>query len=208
MILAWVRLPRFPIHYFNHLAVTRIGNYIGKTVRIDLATTEGARARYASVCVEVDVSKPLLGKYMIEDRTFLVEYESLQNICASCGFYGHKNDGCPTLSPTHSPPPQKEDAVPASCEGDVGDWMVVQRMNKNKGRKENKESSKSVQTGSRFDILADKVVTPPLVRSEEAVVSIMKEKEVDSITADLAAGLAATLSAARHMQTDSGPSAV
>ncbi|CAN1334533.1 hypothetical protein LINPERPRIM_LOCUS36440 [Linum perenne] len=51
MILAWVRLPRFPIHYFNHLAVTRIGNYIGKTARIDLATTEGARARYARVCV-------------------------------------------------------------------------------------------------------------------------------------------------------------
>ncbi|CAN1164083.1 hypothetical protein LINPERPRIM_LOCUS32984 [Linum perenne] len=75
-----------PIHYFNNIAVTRIGNCIGKTVRLDLATETGARARYARVYVEVDLSKPLLGKYMIENRTFHVEYESLENICFTCGF--------------------------------------------------------------------------------------------------------------------------
>ncbi|CAN1191316.1 hypothetical protein LINPERHAP2_LOCUS40986 [Linum perenne] len=89
-----------------HLAVSRIGNYIGKTVKIDLATSEGARARYARVCVEIDITKPLLGKYMIEDRTFLVEYESLENICGDCGFYGHKLGACP-----HVQPPIPEAAV-------------------------------------------------------------------------------------------------
>ncbi|CAN1155980.1 hypothetical protein LINPERHAP2_LOCUS20677 [Linum perenne] len=88
MILTWVRLPKLPIHFFNQLAVTRIGNFIGKTVKTGLATSEGARARYARVCVEIDITKPLLGKYMIEDRTYLVEYESLENICRVCGFYG------------------------------------------------------------------------------------------------------------------------
>ncbi|CAN1154598.1 hypothetical protein LINPERHAP2_LOCUS20104 [Linum perenne] len=67
-ILTWVRLPRLPIHYFNRVAVSRIGNFIGRTVRLDLATAEGARARYARVCVEVDLSKLLLGKYIIENR--------------------------------------------------------------------------------------------------------------------------------------------
>ncbi|CAN1191317.1 hypothetical protein LINPERHAP2_LOCUS40986 [Linum perenne] len=105
-ILTWVRLPKLPIHFFNHLAVSRIGNYIGKTVKIDLATSEGARARYARVCVEIDITKPLLGKYMIEDRTFLVEYESLENICGDCGFYGHKLGACP-----HVQPPIPEAAV-------------------------------------------------------------------------------------------------
>ncbi|CAN1298894.1 hypothetical protein LINPERPRIM_LOCUS23988 [Linum perenne] len=80
------------------LAVTRIGNHIGCTIRLDLATSEGARARYARVCVEVDISKPLLGKYMIEDRTYLVEYESLENICHHCGLYGHLIDSCSKLS--------------------------------------------------------------------------------------------------------------
>ncbi|CAN1188053.1 hypothetical protein LINPERHAP1_LOCUS28172 [Linum perenne] len=65
-IMTWGRLPKLPIQYFNHVAVNRIGNYIGRTIRMDLATSEGARARYARVCVEIDLSKPLLGKYMIE----------------------------------------------------------------------------------------------------------------------------------------------
>ncbi|CAN1193232.1 hypothetical protein LINPERHAP2_LOCUS41950 [Linum perenne] len=46
-ILTWVRLPRLLIHYFSSLAVTRIGNCIWKTVRLDLATEAGVRARYA-----------------------------------------------------------------------------------------------------------------------------------------------------------------
>ncbi|CAN1162279.1 hypothetical protein LINPERPRIM_LOCUS1264 [Linum perenne] len=89
-IMTWVRLPKLPIQFFNRLAVERIGNHIGKTVRLDMATSEGARARYARVCVEVDLSRPLLGKYVIEDKVYLFEYESLDNICYSCGLYGHK----------------------------------------------------------------------------------------------------------------------
>ncbi|CAN1179261.1 hypothetical protein LINPERHAP1_LOCUS37816 [Linum perenne] len=38
---------------------------------MDLVTKEGARARYARVCVEVDLTKPLLGKYVIDNRVFL-----------------------------------------------------------------------------------------------------------------------------------------
>ncbi|CAN1182671.1 hypothetical protein LINPERHAP2_LOCUS36103 [Linum perenne] len=98
MILTWVRLPKLPIHYFNQVAVTRIGNYIGRTVRLDLTTTEGARARYARVCVEIDLSRPVLGEYIIDNRILFIEYESLENICFSCGFYGHKIDRCPALT--------------------------------------------------------------------------------------------------------------
>ncbi|CAN1141728.1 hypothetical protein LINPERHAP1_LOCUS29391, partial [Linum perenne] len=136
---------------FMQLAVTRIGNYIGRTVRLDLATTEGARGRYARVCVEVDLSKPLLGKYMIENRTFLVEYESLENIYETCGIYGHKTAGCPNLKPIQASETQ-EDAYPkdsqVGCQDDVGEWMVVQRRGKNKGRKENKDVPKKPHPNS------------------------------------------------------------
>ncbi|CAN1133025.1 hypothetical protein LINPERPRIM_LOCUS30421 [Linum perenne] len=70
-ILMWVRLPKLPIHYSNKLTINRIGNHIGKTVRLDLATAERASACYARVCVEVDLSKPLLGKYVIYNHVFL-----------------------------------------------------------------------------------------------------------------------------------------
>ncbi|CAN0880763.1 hypothetical protein LINGRAHAP2_LOCUS13836 [Linum grandiflorum] len=61
-VLTWVRLPKLPIHYFNNVPVSGIGNYIGRTVRLDLATKEGSRGRFARLCVEVDLSKPLLAK--------------------------------------------------------------------------------------------------------------------------------------------------
>ncbi|CAN1131199.1 hypothetical protein LINPERHAP1_LOCUS10240 [Linum perenne] len=79
------------------VAVGRIGDYIGKTVRLDLATKDGSQARYARVCVEVDLSRPLFGKYVIDDRVLRVEYESLENLCFFCGTYGHKMDCCSLL---------------------------------------------------------------------------------------------------------------
>ncbi|CAN1120481.1 hypothetical protein LINPERHAP2_LOCUS218 [Linum perenne] len=63
-ILTWVRLPKLPIHYFNSVVVSRIDNFIGRTVRLDLATAKGAGARYTRICIEVDLSKPLIGKYI------------------------------------------------------------------------------------------------------------------------------------------------
>ncbi|CAN1154517.1 hypothetical protein LINPERHAP2_LOCUS20053 [Linum perenne] len=129
-ILTWVRLPKLPIHFFNQVAVTRIGNNIGKTVRLDLATTEGARGRYDRVCVEIDISKPLLGKYMIDDHTYLVDYESLENICFACWFYGHKIDSC-QVNHQHVPKPTLPEAevhVQSSTPtGEAGEWTTVQR---------------------------------------------------------------------------------
>ncbi|CAN1787951.1 hypothetical protein LINPERHAP1_LOCUS17862 [Linum perenne] len=150
-ILTWVRLPKLPIQYFNQVAVERIGNYIGKTVRLDLATTEGARGRYARVCVEVDISKPLLGKYMIGDRVLKIEYESLENMCFDCGFYGHKKEGClaKVLTQITNQDLQMPDrAEDIAEEHDTGEWMTVQRRNRRKptkgdNQKRKPESSKA-----------------------------------------------------------------
>ncbi|CAN1137889.1 hypothetical protein LINPERPRIM_LOCUS23150, partial [Linum perenne] len=47
---------------------------------LDLATVQGARGRHPRVCIEVDLSKPLLGRYNIDNQIFHVEYESMKNI--------------------------------------------------------------------------------------------------------------------------------
>ncbi|CAN1128739.1 hypothetical protein LINPERPRIM_LOCUS22348 [Linum perenne] len=95
-ILMWVSQPKLLIHFFSHTASNIISNHIGKTVQLDLATSEGARARDARVCIEVDLSKTLLGKHMIGDRVFYVEYECLENLYFTCGMYRHKLNTCPT----------------------------------------------------------------------------------------------------------------
>ncbi|CAN1157636.1 hypothetical protein LINPERHAP2_LOCUS21666 [Linum perenne] len=40
-ILTWIRLPDLPLHFFNRLAVSRTGSYVGKTFRVDMATADG-----------------------------------------------------------------------------------------------------------------------------------------------------------------------
>ncbi|CAN1778832.1 hypothetical protein LINPERHAP1_LOCUS14527, partial [Linum perenne] len=196
-ILTWVRLPRLPIHYFNQLAVSRIGNHIGRTVRLDLATTEGARGRYARVCVEVDISKPLIGKYMIEDRTFLVEYESLENICHHCGIYGHKIDNCSEKVVPHSD--LETDAIPDTTapdkqEGVAGSWMTVRRRTKGKPKVERAAANSTTASGSRFTILQQEEVIP--TPHNEGMTPPGTVKAPNPTATTLAADLAAALQAA------------
>ncbi|CAN1810420.1 hypothetical protein LINPERHAP1_LOCUS25900 [Linum perenne] len=156
-ILTWVRLPKLPIHYFNELAVSRIGNCIGRTIRLDLATAEGTRGRYARVCVEVDLTKPLLGKYIIEDRVFKVEYESLENMCFDCGMYGHKRESCSQIPPLRETE-MKKTTVPGvvleagANDPDVGEWMTVQRRHRKKSTPP-PATAAPVKKGSNFSVL-------------------------------------------------------
>ncbi|CAN1243156.1 hypothetical protein LINPERPRIM_LOCUS5573 [Linum perenne] len=186
-ILTWVRLPKLPIQYFNSLAVHRIGNYIEKTVKLDLATSEGARCRYARVCVEVDITKPLLGKYMIEDRVFKIEYESLENMCFECGCYGHKKELC-SLRVTSSGEEggemeSMEPGVPME-EQEIGEWMTVQRRNHKKASKSSPSSAQRKDSGSRFSPLQqaepDRIVVPiqPTVATPTTVPITAPEEDV------------------------------
>ncbi|CAN1127980.1 hypothetical protein LINPERHAP2_LOCUS4350, partial [Linum perenne] len=195
-ILTWVRLPKLPIHYFNQVAVTRIGNYIKKTARLDLATAEGARARYARVCVEVDLSKPLLEKYMIEDRTLLIEYESLDNICFTCGVCGHKTDGCipkpPSLEEVRQEEAETGDGVKVANQAEIADWMTVTHRNKNKKATIRKPVQKTDESCSRFTALQG-VSDVPSPDSEARSISVQVE-DINSIIADHASKLAIVLS--------------
>ncbi|CAN1152641.1 hypothetical protein LINPERPRIM_LOCUS29045 [Linum perenne] len=146
------------------MVVSRIGDYIGKTVRLDLATTEGTRARYARVWVEVDLSQPLLGKYIIDDRVFRIEYESLENLCYSCRKYGHKLDECPlTREEALLTPPGTEPSKPSLEEElaePTGDWMTVSRRHRRKAGKANQNPIQDTNSGSRFSILRRQDLDP------------------------------------------------
>ncbi|CAN1142726.1 hypothetical protein LINPERHAP2_LOCUS13215 [Linum perenne] len=90
----WVRLPDLSLEYFDAAILKIIGDKIGKTVRLDHTTLEGSRGNFARVCVEVELSKPLLSKYRLRRRVRRVEYEGLHTICYSCGCYGHVQANC------------------------------------------------------------------------------------------------------------------
>ncbi|CAN0847365.1 hypothetical protein LINGRAHAP2_LOCUS4934, partial [Linum grandiflorum] len=59
------QLPDFPI---EPVAVKRIASHIELAFRVDHGTKEGACAKFVRVCSEVDLTKPLLSKHMLEKK--------------------------------------------------------------------------------------------------------------------------------------------
>ena len=64
-VTVWVRLNQLPIEYYNVEALLQIGRLIGNVLRIDTHTAEESRARFARLCVQIDVDKPLITTFLI-----------------------------------------------------------------------------------------------------------------------------------------------
>ncbi|CAI0391139.1 unnamed protein product [Linum tenue] len=72
--LVWARLLEIPIHFFHPEGVMKIGRRIGKPIRVDQATPAGARSDYARVCVQVDLTKPLMSQFRIHGKKYFIQY--------------------------------------------------------------------------------------------------------------------------------------
>ncbi|KAL8143647.1 hypothetical protein V2J09_016679 [Rumex salicifolius] len=66
---------------------------MGKPFMVDLRTIYTNRGRFARICVEQDLEKPLKGMVVINGERYLVEYEGLPTICFDCDWYGHLKNG-------------------------------------------------------------------------------------------------------------------
>lgn len=91
-VAVWVRLPDLALEYYDTSVLWKIGNKIGKTLKIDRTTSVGMRGNFARLCVEVDLTKPLLAKFKLRRRVRRIMYEGLHSICFHCGQYGHKHE--------------------------------------------------------------------------------------------------------------------
>ena len=64
-IAVWIRLNKLPIEYYNAEALHRIGKLIGNVLRVDTHMAFEMRGRFARLCVQVDVNKPLATAILI-----------------------------------------------------------------------------------------------------------------------------------------------
>ncbi|XP_013689967.2 uncharacterized protein LOC106393860 [Brassica napus] len=90
----WIRLTNIPVNFYHRSILMGIAKGLGKPIRVDPTTLNFERARFARICVEVNLAKPLKGTVLINGERYFVAYEGLSEICSKCGVYGHLVHGC------------------------------------------------------------------------------------------------------------------
>ncbi|XP_019160886.1 PREDICTED: uncharacterized protein LOC109157434 [Ipomoea nil] len=148
-LLAWVRFPDLPVEYFEERFLRKIARKIGRPIKIDSTTSLISKGSFARVCVELDISKPLLSKFTLQEEVWPVEYEGLHLVCFNCGLYGHRQNQCgknndqgsqeaPVTNinqeqgdrisaETTNAPPNQHEPPKQDYSADYGSWMLVSR---------------------------------------------------------------------------------
>ncbi|KAG9144927.1 hypothetical protein Leryth_026357 [Lithospermum erythrorhizon] len=101
----WVHFPGLPIFLYEEEGLLSVANSIGKPLRIDALNTNRVKLGVASVCVELDVSKPLVDKVWISfededcpDNNEVVLHQfkiyEIPHYCSKCFHMGHSVENC------------------------------------------------------------------------------------------------------------------
>lgn len=153
-----MRFSGLPIEYYDAAFLGFVGNRIGRTVKVDRNTLSQERGKYARICVEVDLAKPLLPVFEVKGKIYRVEYEGLHLLCLSCGKFGHYREGCPNKAPVECAEKETDTAVNgAPTEENI--WTVVQKHRR--GKKVRKKTLPTVTTvaGGERKLPRDLVLT-------------------------------------------------
>ncbi|XP_051121130.1 protein transport protein sec31-like [Andrographis paniculata] len=94
----WVTLPLLPLHMYHRDLLFTVAAGIGTPLKVDTPTATRSRCSHARVCVEIDLTKPLLHAFEIDVGTGVLEqkviYERLPSFCSLCRHLGHKAEAC------------------------------------------------------------------------------------------------------------------
>lgn len=90
----WIRIKSLALEYMNTAFLRKFGNEMGNLFKIDMNTADQARDRFARLCVEIDLNKPLKTYLRKKNRWFKLEYEGLSMVCSDYGRCGHTREGC------------------------------------------------------------------------------------------------------------------
>ncbi|KAK2458256.1 zinc ion binding / nucleic acid binding protein [Trifolium repens] len=114
--MVWIRFPGLNLVYYDESFLLAMASAIGRPVKVDTNTLKVERGRFARVCVEVDLTVPVVGKIWVSGHWYKVQYEGLHLVCTNCGCYGHLGRNCnrqnapitstniPTPTPTSGQP--------------------------------------------------------------------------------------------------------
>nr|KJB36487.1 hypothetical protein B456_006G161900 [Gossypium raimondii] len=94
-VAIWVQLIELQIEYYDSGILHKIGTSIGKLVKVDNYILVMERGKFARICVEINLDKPLVKEIFMEARKQRLCYEGVEKLCFSCGRIGHGREYCP-----------------------------------------------------------------------------------------------------------------
>lgn len=92
--LVWIRFPGLNLVYYDESFLLAMASAVGRPIKVDRNTLKVERGRFARICIEVDLTQPVVGKVWLKGHWYKVEYEGLHLISAACGCYGHLARNC------------------------------------------------------------------------------------------------------------------
>nr|POE69593.1 uncharacterized protein CFP56_14399 [Quercus suber] len=173
-VAVWVRLPELPIEFYEHNALLKIGRAIGPVLRIDANTADGVRGRFARLCVQVNLDKPLEKTIYLGKLKQVIQYEGIRTLCFECGRIGHYREACPFVVREYSTSTQgssenngQEEQNPGAGNSemeknvrgqkeDYGEWMLVTRHKPSNRGREKPNGSSGSQMGESSNLGYDK----------------------------------------------------
>ena len=77
-------------------SVFRYWKGLGKFIKTDTHTASSIRGKYARICLDIDLQKPLVPFFKLGSKRYVVDYEYIHDLCFYCGCVGHIEACCPT----------------------------------------------------------------------------------------------------------------
>ncbi|KAI9117469.1 hypothetical protein K1719_011635 [Acacia pycnantha] len=145
-VVAWVRFPDLPAPLFDKKFLLNLGNVIGKAIKLDIHTAQRARGKFARMCVELDLTKPLVPEFEIEGQILSIVYESLGMLCNKCGRFGHFKEFCEDFH-------KRNMDVQTDVEDKGGPRELWKTMQRPRRPRRNPLPAQPQQSGSRFTVL-------------------------------------------------------
>lgn len=172
-IAVWVRFPDLPIEFYDYEFLMRLGEKIGEPKNIDEETSLVSRGKFARMCVEIDITKPLISKFKLRKKVRRIEYEGMHLVCFNCGVYGHTTDQCKRESKDEGTVHDTgmnttaggmetatsrtlEEKIRPEVVDDYGPWMLAKKPTRRttpRGGNREQGGPRTKATRSRFEIL-------------------------------------------------------